>query len=82
MNPTVVIRATWMEGAWMRQKPDWCGPRQAAKRLGISVDEVLELISTGELPAVTYMDDNRLLVHPDSLNRMARKARREDARPE
>jgi hypothetical protein len=66
-----------------RQKPDWCGPRQAAKRLGISVDEVLDLISTGELPAVTFMDDNRVAVDLDSLDRMARKARRqEDAPPD
>jgi excisionase family DNA binding protein len=66
----------------MGQKPDWCGPRQAAKRLGISVDEVLDLIATGELPAVTYMDNNRLLVHPDSLQELAQKARKRDARPD
>ena len=43
----------------MRQKRDLCLPHEAAKRLGISVDEVLDLISTGELAAVTFMDDDR-----------------------
>jgi excisionase family DNA binding protein len=66
----------------MRQEPEWCGPRQAAKRLGISVDEVLELVETGELPAVTYTANNRLLVRPDSLSRMVLEARRQAARPE
>ena len=82
MNPTAVICTIWTGGALMREKPDWCGPRQAAKRLGISVDEVLDLIATGELPAVTYMESSRLLVHPDSLENFARKARRPDDRPD
>jgi hypothetical protein len=82
VNPTVAIHATWMGGASMRQKPEWCGPRQAAKRLNISVDEVFYLISTGELPAVTYMEDNRLLVRPDSLDMTARSSRRQDVRPD
>jgi len=82
VNPTAVICTIWTGGALMREKPDWCGPRQAAKRLGISVDEVLDLIATGELPAVTYMDSSRLLVHPDSLEKFARKARRPDDRPD
>lgn len=66
----------------MRQKPDWCGPRQAAKRLGISVDEVLDLISTGELSALTFMGDDRWLIDLDDLDRVARTARRQDARPD
>lgn len=66
----------------MRQKPEWCGPRQAAKRLNISVDEVLDLVSTGELPAVTYMEDGRLLVRPDSLDVAAWKSRRQRVRPD
>ena len=65
----------------MRQKRDLCHPHEAAERLGISVDEVLDLISTGELAAVTFMDDERWFVHLDSLDRMAGKARRQDARP-
>lgn len=65
----------------MRQKPDWCGPRQAAKRLGISVDEVLDLISTGELSALTFMGDDRWLIDLDDLDRVARTTRRQDARP-
>ena len=65
----------------MRQKRDWCHPYEAAERLGISVDEVLALISTGELPAVTFLDDeDRWLVERVAIDGMARKARIHDAR--
>jgi len=60
----------------MRQKDYLCLPHEAAKRLGITVDEVLDLMSTGELAAVTFMDDDRWFVELDSLDRMTRKARR------
>ena len=65
----------------MRQKRELCCPHEAAQRLGISVDEVLDLVATGELAAVTYLDDDRWFVELDSLERMARKARRQVARP-
>ena len=76
MNPAVVICTTLMGGALMREKRDLCHPHEAAKRLGISVDEVLDLMSAGELAAVTFLDDDRWLVELDSLERMARKPRR------
>ena len=60
----------------MHQKRDLCHSHEAAERLGITVDEVLDLISTGELAAVTFMDDERGFVELDSLDRMTRKARR------
>ena len=66
----------------MRQKRELCHPHEAAERLDISVDEVLDLTSTGELAAVTYMDDDQWFVEVDSLERMARRARRQDARPD
>ena len=50
--------------------------------LSISVDEVLDLVSTGELPAVTYMEDSRLLVRRDSLDVAAWKSRRQRVRPD
>ena len=46
----------------MRQQDRLCLPHEAAERLGISVDEVLDLISTGELAAVMYMDDDRWFI--------------------
>jgi hypothetical protein len=64
----------------MRQQDRLCLPHEAAKHLGISVDEVLKLISNGELAAVKYMDDDRWFIESDSLERMARKARGQDAR--
>jgi excisionase family DNA binding protein len=71
-----------MGAALMRQHNYLCLPHEAAQRLGISVDEVLDLIATGELAAVMYMDDDRWFIDRDSLDRMARKARRQDARPD
>ena len=82
MNPAVVISTTWMGAALMRQQDYLCLPHEAAKRLGISVDEVLDLISTGELAAVMYMDDDRWFIERDSIDRMARKARRQRTRPD
>ena len=64
----------------MHQKRDLCPPQEAAKRLGISIGEVLDLISTGELAAVTYMDDDRWFVELDSLDGVARRARGQEAR--
>jgi len=82
VNPAFVISTTWMGGASMHQKRDLCHPHEAAERLGISVDEVLDLVSTRELAAVTYLDDDRWFVDLDSLDRMTRKPRRQGARPD
>jgi excisionase family DNA binding protein len=82
VNPAVVICTTWMGGALLRRKRECCHPREAAERLGISVDEVLDLISAGELSALTFMDDDRWVIDLDDLDRVARKARRQDARPD
>ena len=65
----------------MRQQDCLCLPHEAATRLGISVDDVLDLIAAGELAAVMYMDDDRWFIERDSLDRMARRARRRGARP-
>ena len=80
MNPAVVLCTTWMGGVLMRRKRDLCHPHEAAERLGISVDKVLNLMSTGELAAVMYMDEDRWFVELDSLEWMARKPRRQDTR--
>ena len=66
----------------MRQQDCLCLPQEAAERLGISVDDVLDLIAAGELAAVMYMDDDRWFIERDSVDRMARRARRRGARPD
>lgn len=82
MNPIVDITTTWMGAALMRQKDHLYLTHEAADRLGIHADGVLDLISSGELAAVTFMDDDRWLVELDSLDRIARRPRRQDARPD
>lgn len=82
MNSAAVITTTRMGAALMRQKDELCLSHEAAERLGIPAHEVLDLISSGELAAVTFMDDERWFVELDSLDRITRRARRQDARPE
>ena len=71
-----------MGGALLRRKRECCQPPEAAERLGISVDEVLDLISSGDLSALTFMDDDRWYIDRDDLDRVARKARSQGAGPD
>ena len=71
-----------MGGDLLRRKRECCHPREAAERLGITVDEVLDLISTGELSALTFMDDDRWFIDRDDLDRVARKAQRQGTDPD
>jgi hypothetical protein len=87
VDPAIVMGATRMGEALKRDTGELCRADEVAKRLGMSVDEVLGLISRGELPAVTFIDDDPFVqreqwfVHADDVDRMVRRTGRQDARP-
>lgn len=58
----------------MKRRPrDLCSPREAADRLGIPVEEVERLLSTGELPGLMFVGDPRWFTYVDSVERLAER---------
>jgi hypothetical protein len=57
-----------------RRSRDLCSPREAADRLGVSVEEVERLLATGELPGLTFLHDPRWFTYRDSVERMAARS--------
>jgi excisionase family DNA binding protein len=77
----VATCATPLGGSVKRQDYKSIDAAAAAERLGISEAEIERLIERGEVPAVQVMGDPRWLILITDVERMARQAKRRDARP-
>lgn len=71
-----------LDGILTGDKHELCSPQKAAERLGISVEEVIRLIGTGELAAVRFMGDEQWFVESDAVKVMARRFAKQGADPD